>query len=482
MRLLRQLFGLKTEKRKSKKPAKPAEEKPKSEKTGHSGGRQGRDDYLGAKKVCIDHPDHQAGDSCPECHHGKLAESEPGVRYDWQGVAPITLTIYLLQRLVCNSCKTYFTAPSPVEESADKVDATDSPEPPGRVDANASANTMVALLRFWFGVAHYRLAKLQVALGIGLPESTQYRMLVQVYLAAQPIYEEMIDQAMSGARISGDDTWIKILDWMAGKGPPSKNGETNLKSAKTSTFISESDGRPAIVLYVTDQNSLGSTFSKLLERRTTASGTIIYTCDALAANKVGYEGDTIILTHCLDHARRKFIELENDFPEECQKVIGLMGLAYKNDQDARDRKMSRAKRRDYHNKESLPAMIEIKRFLENELESGRIEENSPLGSAAKYYLKHVSELTEFCHTPGAPISNIEAERMIKKAIVHRKNSLFFKTLQGAKRGDVILSILATCEKSGTNPIEYLTFLQVNASRVRANPELFLPWMDWKNVK
>jgi len=66
--------------------------------------------------------------------------------------------------------------------------------------------------------------------------------------------------------------------------------------------------------------------------------------------------------------------------------------------------------------------------------------------------------------------------MIKFIVTHRKNSLFFKTEKGAEVGDIIQSLIATCEQSGTNPIEYLAWIQENKAKAISQPESFLPWM------
>lgn len=53
--------------------------------------------------------------------------------------------------------------------------------------------------------------------------------------------------------------------------------------------------------------------------------------------------------------------------------------------------------------------------------------------------------------------------------------LTLQTENGARRGDVIQSLLATCQKAGINCFGYLAWLQENKSQVKANPERFLPW-------
>ena len=438
-------------------------------------GRKGRDDYPGATKHHVCHPDLKAGDQCPECHKGKLKLDKPGVDYHWQGTTPIRLDIYLLERFICPNCKTTFTAPSPVADTAKTVDDSDSHEDHkvARVDRNASANTMVALLRFWYGVPHYRLEKIQGNLGIGLASGTQYQMLYQVYLAAVIIYEQLIYLAAQGSMLQTDDTSITILDWLRGLGPPGADGETKLKKGKTTAVISHAEDRSPIVLYLTSGLSAGKELQEVLTNRE-SDAAFLYLCDGLSANSLGKDR-LYIQAFCLDHARRKFWDLIDSYPQHCEYLIELLGTVYHNDEQTKKLKMNAVERRDYHKKHSSEPMRKIGEYLQKNLDNGNFEENGELGDAANYMLDRWSGFNEFLHTPGIPISNADCERMIKAIIRHRKNSLFYKTDNGALVGDVLQSIIATCIKAGKNPAKYLDLLQENKSEVRKNPMAFLPW-------
>jgi transposase len=48
---------------------------------------------------------------------------------------------------------------------------------------------------------------------------------------------------------------------------------------------------------------------------------------------------------------------------------------------------------------------------------------------------------------------------LKKSILHRKNSLFYKTRNGAQMGDLFMSLIHTCELNAVNPFDYLNELQ-----------------------
>lgn len=76
---------------------------------------------------------------------------------------------------------------------------------------------------------------------------------------------------------------------------------------------------------------------------------------------------------------------------------------------------------------------------------------------------------------GAPLDNNVVERALKKAILHRKNSLFYKTLHGAEVGDLYMSLIHTCELNGVNSFDYLTELQRHSSGLRRAPAGWMPW-------
>jgi transposase len=68
-----------------------------------------------------------------------------------------------------------------------------------------------------------------------------------------------------------------------------------------------------------------------------------------------------------------------------------------------------------------------------------------------------------------------AERALKKAILHRKNSLFYKTLNGADVGDLYMTLIHTCELNDVNPFDYLTELQRHTEELAASPAEWMPW-------
>ncbi len=85
--------------------------------------------------------------------------------------------------------------------------------------------------------------------------------------------------------------------------------------------------------------------------------------------------------------------------------------------------------------------------------------------------------TEFVEliAPGALLDSNIVERALKRAILHRKNSLFYKTENGAEVGDLFMSLIHTCELNGVNPFDYLTELQKHAAELARDPTAWMPW-------
>src|SRR5205823_284418 len=105
----------------------------------------------------------------------------------------------------------------------------------------------------------------------------------------------------------------------------------------------------------------------------------------------------------------------------------------------------------------------------------RVEVNSGLGKAIKYLQNHWTKLTLFLRHAGAPLDNNICERALKKIVLHRKNALFFRTLNGAAVGDLYTSLIHTCELNDVNAFDYLVALQQHPADVAARPADWMPW-------
>jgi transposase len=450
-------------------------------------GRHGAGAYAGARRTAIAHASLTAGDRCPGCAKGKLYAGAPGVLVRLVGQAPIAATVYELEKLRCNLCGEVFTAAVPDGVGAEKYDPT--------------AASMIALLKYGRGLPFHRLDGLQASLQIPLPASTQWDIVQKTAAGMQPALDELIRQAAQGEVLHNDDTGMTVLalrpaaagraaaasdpraEIMSGRAPsqqglatPCKDPGPNADPARTGVFtsgiVATRDGH-RIALFFTGHRHAGENLAAVLAHRAAALGPPLQMCDALARNLP--KPLAVIVGHCLAHARRQFVKVTPNFPEACRHVLETLAEVYRHDAAAREAGLSAEERLRLHQARSGPLMEDLHAWLTAQLADHRVEPNSGLGQAITYVVKRWTTFTLFLREPGAPLDNNICERALKKAILHRKNALFYKTARGAHVGDLFMSLIHTCELCRANPFEYLTALQRHATALARAPTAWLPW-------
>ena len=427
---------------------------PKQKRPGH--GRNGVAAYRGAQKVPVSHGSLGHGDGCPACALGKVyRQAEPATLVRVMGMAPLSASVYELERFRCNACGGVFTAEAPAGVGGPKYDET--------------AAAMIGLLKYGAGIPFHRLEKLEGSLGIPLPAATQWEVVAGAAGTLGPAHEELIRQAAQGEVVYNDDTTMKILQMMPSEPEPGTKERTGIF---TSGIVSTADGQK-VALFFTGRRHAGENLEQVLKQRARELAPAIQMCDALSRNTSG-EFETIV-AHCLAHGRRQFVEVAANFPGECRHVLETLRDVYRNDALARERKLSAAERLAFHQEQSGPLMAGLETWFGEQIEQQRVEPNSGLGAAITYMRKHWPRLTLFLRQAGAPLDNNACERALKKAILHRKNAMFYKTENGARVGDLFMSLIHTAELNHANPFDYLVSLQRHARQMAQDPSAWMPW-------
>jgi len=427
-------------------------------KPGH--GRNAAAAYRKARRIPGPHTGLTPGDRCPRCLKGKVyRQKDPALRIRVIGQAPIEATIYELERLRCNLCGDVFEAEAPEGVGEKKYDET--------------AAAMIALLRYGSGVPFYRLEGLEASLGIPLPSSTQWEIVAETAAGIRPAFDELIRQAAQGEVFYNDDTSMKILALAAARRAEVTPDERT--GMFTSGIVSTRQNQ-RVALFFTGRQHAGENFARVLAHRAEGLSPPIQMCDALSRNLPKLPKQLEILVgHCNAHARRHFVEVTPNFPEECRFVLESFGEVYGYDAQAEEQGLLPEERLRFHQQHSLPVMNALHAWLETQFAEKKVEPNSGLGSAIAYVLRHWDRLTLFLRQAGAPLDSNIVERALKKTILHRKNSLFYKTENGAEVGDLFMSLIHTCELNDVNPFDYLTELQKHAADLARDPAAWMPW-------
>lgn len=449
-RLQRWIFGAQTEKTAAIFPKESTKAKDQAKAKGH--GRNGTNRYVGAKVVPVPHPSLRLGDRCLECQEGKLGPRHP-LRIVRIMAQPIfSASIFELGQLRCNLCGKIYTAPAPLEAGTAKY--------------APNVGLMLGFLRFGSGLPHYRMEKMQKDFGVPLPQSTQWELMEQSSANLEPVQQELLRVAASGELLHNDDTTMRVQSLKKEKTGADRTG------IFTTSIVSKV-GDHQIALFFTGGNHAGENLDLLLKRRVAGLDKPIQMCDALSRNRS--KEFEVLLANCLPHGRRNFVDVAENFPAECRQVLESLGQVFKNDAETKKLNLSPQERLRFHQDESGPVMESLHAWMSEQMERKKVEPNSGLGEAIQYMLNHWEPLSLFLRVAGAPLDNNICERALKMSILHRKNSLSYKTENGARVGDLFMSIIHTCRLNGANPFDYLSALQRHAAAVKANPADWLPW-------
>ena len=126
-------------------------------------------------------------------------------------------------------------------------------------------------------------------------------------------------------------------------------------------------------------------------------------CDALTRNLPKLRAKLeVIASHCLAPARRRFVEVVANLPEECRHALETLGAVYGYDAQAREQGISPEARLHFHQEHSVSVMAEVQAWLRAQFAEKKVEPNSGPGEAITYLLKHRDPLTLFLRKAGPP--------------------------------------------------------------------------------
>ena len=240
----------------------------------------------------------------------------------------------------------------------------------------------------------------------------------------RPIYSKLHDEVLSSDVVHIDETRWEMLH----KDPERWQlwGVCNYNTA----------------YYEAVDTRASSQASKLLDGYT---GVVV--SDAYEGYKCAGKKADWISAGCWAHARRKFTEVEINYPTECNTILTLIGELFEIERRAKD--IADLKR--LRESESVVVIDKIKTFLTTTV----CLPSSGLSKAINYANKNIKELTVFLTNELVPLTNNAAERVLRGPVVGRKNHYGSKSARGAEAASILYSVIETCKLNKLNVVEYL---------------------------
>ena len=443
----------------------PANPQPPKNRDEH--GRRGWNDFPDAPICYHYHPRLHRGCECPACLRGRLYPGEPARFACIQGQANLVVKRHEIERLVCNLCKTAFTAPLEQELQEDGVSGS-------RLYA-FSAATMVVLLKQFGGMPWHRQEDLQQGIGVRVPDASMADLTERVANAARPVADYLHALARDAFKFFADDTGAMILEQRSITCTQRSTGKQVERTGchVTCVVAVTSDGH-WITLYRVGIQHSGELLDQVLTGRDKTLPPPLVMGDCSACNKVTV--CLVIYGGCNAHAVRRFKAAKDRDPENAGYALERYKQIFDNETYCKEQGFDDQQRLAYHREHSKPLFDEICEHGEALFEAKAIEPSSDIGKAYSYMTGNRVRLSAFTRIPGMPLENNLVERKLRRPVRLRDNVPFFKNAVGARHADIIWTVGDTALDYDVNLSEYFSALQCYAPDVRQNPHLWMPWL------
>lgn len=450
-------------------PAEPA--------TGH--GRHGAAAFTSAREVLHALALGILGALCEACGIGRMLPYRDKVIIRVVGQSIFGAERHVFQQARCRLCGAILRA-----EGADLV-----PDGIGTsyVTYHWSACAMLIVMHYFAGAPFKRLEALHRGWGIPMPDANQWQLVDRCDDLLAPLYKAIERHGIQHATtLRIDDTGSMIIalrrqiheetDALLRMGESTRDVRTAINA--TGVYLETDQAR--VVLFFTGRHHAGEIIDQLLHHRRTvaqaAGRKLVKVTDAASKNFDHGQGDLLEEAVCNAHAFLKFRAIKDAFPAEYAIAGEVYKKVFDHDDEAKARALDDDERMLYHRRLSKPAMERLRQMCEEKLDQKIVEPNSALWEPISFVINQWARLTRFYEVPGVPLDTNLVEQTLIIPVRYLAGSFAYKTQNGADVGDRHMSLVATANANGVEPVAYLTECLENHRDLAQRPEHYLPWV------
>ena len=267
--------------------------------------------------------------------------------------------------------------------------------------------------------------------GLHIDSQTLWDQLNGLARLLKPTYDALGQRVLAAPLVHADETSWRLMD----------------KASDAKWWVWATASTDAVVYRILDSRSTEAAAKVLTGYRgiVMADGYGAYT--ALSRTGPGFT-----LAHCWAHVRRKFIEIENNFPKACGEILDLIGKLYGVEQQvAGTGEEALRLRARLRAEQSQPIVREIYAWM---LVQTPLPQ-SGLGQAIQYMGGMWDGLTRFLEDPRIPLDNNHAERGLRGVVLGRKNHYGSRSKRGTEVAALFYSLMESAKLTGVEPKTYL---------------------------
>lgn len=317
----------------------------------------------------------------------------------------------------------------------------------------------MAELRYLQSMPVERIVKYFQAHGFNLDKQTAHGLLAKTAVLFENLYKAMQGAVKEGKYLCCDETYHTVLlDADANDGRGSKKGYIWV-------IVSAHSG---LTYFFYDD---GSRSQEVILKELKGYEGIIQS-DGLGAYKRVAEqsGGKITRVACLQHCKRPFLDDSVKDNPDAKRVVELSSLLYQREHEHRIGKddwtvEDNLKWRQEYAPPILTALkVHLQQICDDE---AKYPPKSLMHKSANYFLNEWDGIEAIASYGDVSWDNNLIERTNRYVSLSRRNSLFFGSHAGAKRGCIFYSLACSCRNMGINFFDYLADV-LNKSAVMPN--------------
>jgi hypothetical protein len=455
-------------------PAAADSTEPDPPKKGH--GRNGADAFSHAATHLYTLATGIIGAICALCRVGRVFRYRDKVIIRVVGQPIFAAQRHQFEQGRCRICGAIFTAEGSQRLLREGVGT-------GYILYDWSACAMLSVMHYFAGGPFKRLEALQQGWGVPMPDANQWRIADACDDFMAPLYKALEKHAIqNAATLRYDDTGSMIIETrqqiqkelkaLALLGESARHVRTGINA--TCVYIETEEA--TVVLFFTGRHHAGEIVDRILTHRRIDKKKLVSLTDAAAKNFSHDHTAELEEAVCNAHCYLQFRAVKDLFPSEYAVAGEVYEKVFDNEDKAKALGLDPEQRMRYHRQHSKPQMLRLWQMCKEKIDGALVEPNSPLWKPVSYVINQWPRLTKFYLVPGVPLDSNLVEQALIIPVRYLAGSFAYKTQNGADVGDRHMSLIATANANGIEPVAYLTECLRNHEDLAKRPEHYLPWV------
>lgn len=439
-------------------------------------GRKGASAFINAKHVVHTLAAGLLGALCAACGLGRMTRYREKVVIRVVGQPLFAAELHHLEQARCRVCGRVVRAEGP----AGLLEGIGS----SYTVYDWSACAMLVVMHYFAAAPFKRLESLHQGWGIPLADANLWRVVDETDDLLLPLYRALeLHGIQNATSLRIDDTGSMVValarQIQAELAALELIGEST-KSVRTginATGVLLETGCGTVVLYFTGRHHAGEVLDRLLKRRVPAPGSprLVKVTDGASKNFDHQHREQLVEATCNAHAFLKFRDIKDKHPAEYALAGEVYKAVFDNDDEAKSRRLTPDERMLFHRERSKPLMEKLKGMCAEKLGSKLVEPSSALWEPLTFIINQWPRLTRFYEAPGVPLDTNLVEQKLIIPVRYLAASFNYQTETGAEVGDRMMSLVATAQANGVEPVAYLTHCLRNHEDLARRPADYLPW-------